>query len=81
VEAGADFRPTGDSCTLAQGWIQVVLGMAFAESSSGGRKCVSIELRELIFRMVAEDPTWGASRIHGELRMLGFDISEWTVLR
>jgi transposase InsO family protein len=31
--------------------------------------------------MVVENPTWGAPRIHGELRMLGFDISERTVLR
>jgi transposase InsO family protein len=31
--------------------------------------------------MVAENPIWGAPRIHGELRMLGFDISERTVLR
>ena len=46
-----------------------------------GRKSVNKELRELIFRMVAENPTWGAPRIHGELRMLGFDISERTVLR
>jgi transposase InsO family protein len=46
-----------------------------------GRRCVSKELRDLIFRMVAENPTWGAPRIHGELRMLGFDISERTVLR
>src|SRR5450631_1404797 len=46
-----------------------------------GRKCISKELRKLIFRMVAENPTWGAPRIHGELRMLGFDISERTVLR
>jgi transposase InsO family protein len=46
-----------------------------------GRRCVSKELRELIFRMVAENPTWGAPRIHGELKMLGFDISERTVLR
>ena len=44
-----------------------------------GRKCVSKELRELIFRMVGENPTWGAPRIHGELKMLGFDISERTV--
>jgi len=36
-----------------------------------GRKCVSRELRELIFRMVAENPTWGAPRIHGELKMPG----------
>jgi putative transposase len=38
-------------------------------------------LRELIFRMVSENSTWGAPRIHGELKMLGFDISERTVLR
>src|SRR5262249_43366559 len=36
---------------------------------------------ELIFRMVAENPTWGAPRIHGELLKLGFDISERTVSR
>ena len=46
-----------------------------------GRKPISRELRELIFRMVAENPTWGAPRIHGELKMFGFDISERTVLR
>jgi putative transposase len=46
-----------------------------------GRKGVSVELRELIFRMVTENPTWGSPRIHGELKMLGFDISERTVLR
>jgi transposase InsO family protein len=46
-----------------------------------GRKCVSKELRELVFRMVAENSTWGAPRIHGELKMLGFDLSERTVLR
>jgi transposase InsO family protein len=46
-----------------------------------GRRCVSRELRELIFRMVAENPTWGAPRVHGELRMLGFYISERPVLR
>jgi transposase InsO family protein len=45
------------------------------------RKPITKELRELIFRMVAENPTWGAPRIHGELKMLGYDISEQTVLR
>jgi hypothetical protein len=34
------------------------------------------EVRELIFQMVAENPTWGAPRIHGELLMHGFDLSE-----
>ena len=41
-----------------------------------GRKPINKDLRDLIFRMVAENPTWGAPRIHGELKMLGFDISE-----
>jgi putative transposase len=49
--------------------------------SRAGRRCVNRELRELIFRMVAENRTWGAPRIHGELKMLGFDLSERTVLR
>jgi putative transposase len=41
----------------------------------------AVELRQLIFRMVVKNPAWGAPRIHGELTMLGFDISERTVLR
>ena len=31
--------------------------------------------------MATENPTWGAPRIHGELRMLGFEVSERTVSR
>jgi len=31
--------------------------------------------------MMAENPTWGAPRIHGELLMLGFDVSERTISR
>jgi putative transposase len=47
----------------------------------GGRKRVSQEIRALIFRMVAENPTWVAPRIHGELLKLGFNVSETTVSR
>ena len=47
----------------------------------GGRKPVSKEIRALIFGMAAENPTWGAPRIHGELLKLGFDVSEPTVSR
>jgi len=35
----------------------------------------------MIFRMAAENPTWGAPRIHGELLKLGFKVSEPTVSR
>ena len=34
-----------------------------------GRRCVGRELCELIFRVVAENRTWGATRIHGELKI------------
>jgi putative transposase len=46
-----------------------------------GRRPAPKELRELIFRMVVENPTWGAPRIHGELRMLGFELSKRTISR
>src|SRR5260221_1544774 len=45
------------------------------------RRQTSKEGQELIFRMVVENPTWGAPRIHGELLMLGFDVSERTISR
>src|ERR1700736_4051276 len=46
-----------------------------------GRRQTSKEVQELIFRMVVENPTWGAPRIHGELLMLSFDVSERTISR
>jgi putative transposase len=46
-----------------------------------GRKKLSKDVRDLILQMVAENPSWGAPRIHGELLMLGFDVSERTISR
>ena len=46
-----------------------------------GRRPLTKHLRDLIQQMVAENPTWGAPRIHGELLMLGFDVSERSVSR
>jgi putative transposase len=46
-----------------------------------GRRPVSKEVRELIFKMVAENQTWRAPRIHGELVMLGYEVSERSVSR
>lgn len=47
----------------------------------GGRPRVSREVRGLITRMARENFLWGAPRIHGELRMLGFSVSQATVSR
>jgi hypothetical protein len=46
-----------------------------------GRQPTSKEIQELTFRLVVENSTWGAPRIHGELLMLGFDVSERTISR
>jgi transposase InsO family protein len=46
-----------------------------------GRPKIEAEVRALIHRMVDENSTWGAPRIHGELLKLGFDVSERTVSR
>jgi hypothetical protein len=47
----------------------------------GGRPRVSAEVRGLITQMARENFLWGAPRIHGELLMLGFEVSQATVSR
>jgi len=48
------------------------------QNPSNGRqkKGISKEVRDLIFRMVTENPTWGAPRIHGELALLRSSVRE-----
>jgi hypothetical protein len=47
--------------------------------SRAGRPKIDRDLRDLIRRMSQENPNWGASRIHGELLMLGFEVAQSTV--
>jgi hypothetical protein len=44
-----------------------------------GRPKIDRDLRDLIQRMSRENSFWGASWIHGELLMLGFEVSQSTV--
>jgi transposase InsO family protein len=46
-----------------------------------GRPCIPTEVRRLILEMASDNPLWRAPRIHGELQMLGIDVSERTVSR
>ncbi len=46
-----------------------------------GRPSTTADIRALIHRMAAENPAWGAPRIHGELQKLGLELSERTVSR
>jgi transposase InsO family protein len=47
----------------------------------GGRPRKDAEIRPLIRQMARDNVGWGAPRIHGELRQLGFVVSEATVSR
>jgi len=44
-----------------------------------GRPKIDRCLRDMIRRMNEENPLWDASRIHGELLMLGFEVAQSTV--
>jgi transposase InsO family protein len=50
-----------------------------SRQKGSGRPPVSPEIRDLILKMAAANPLWGAPRIHGELIKLGIKISERTV--
>ena len=46
-----------------------------------GRPQIDADLRALIRRMSADNPLWGAPRIHGELLKLGFEVAQSSVAK
>ena len=46
-----------------------------------GRPPVPLEVRDLIRRLSRENLLWGAPRVHGELRMLGIEVSQTAVAK
>jgi putative transposase len=49
-----------------------------------GRPRTRAEIRRLVLRLGAENPTWGYRRIHGELVQLGYQVAAstvWKILR
>jgi transposase InsO family protein len=63
------------------GWHRAGFRLFWRLRSRGGGRRIDSDVFEIIRRMARENPTWGAPRIHGELLMLGFEISERTVSR
>jgi transposase InsO family protein len=45
------------------------------------RPKIPVEVRSMIRRMSAENPLWGAPRIHGELLKLGIEVAQSTVAK
>jgi hypothetical protein len=75
-------RPhAGNRCPMALRRISLVLVGDFEAQQAHRQKTDIEEVRDLIFQMVAENPSWGAPRIHGELLMLSFEVSERTISR
>ena len=52
-----------------------------SKSKDFGRPNIPFEVIELIRKISLENPLWGAPRIHGELIMLGIDVSQSTVAK
>jgi putative transposase len=63
------------------GWHRAGFRMYWRWRSSprAGRPKITCEIRRLIRRMAEENAGWGASRSHGEMLKLGFEVSERTV--
>jgi hypothetical protein len=72
LEAVAHLDHPGNSRPFAQTWFPLYWKLVSKASGPIGRRPVSQEVHGLIFRMVADNPTWGPPRIHGELRIGGF---------
>ena len=50
-----------------------------ARLDHGGGDVFRGDAGALIRRISAENPLWGAPRIHGELLKLGFEVAQWSV--
>ena len=52
-----------------------------SRSRRGGRLSIPQDVRDLIRRISQDNPLWGAPRVHGELLMLGIEVSQATVAK
>jgi putative transposase len=52
-----------------------------SRTGKAGRPKIDAEIRKLIRSMCRENHSWGAPRIHSELELLGYDVSETTVAK
>ncbi len=73
-------RQAGNGNRMASKRVSTVLERK-SRAGQPGRPKVSREVRELIRKMSAANPLWGAPRIHGELLKLGIKISQTTVAK
>jgi putative transposase len=51
----------------------------YIHGKRNGRPLTSQEIETLILRMIHDNPSWGYDRLEGELRKLGYVISDQTI--
>ena len=62
-------------------WLRCLIKREWTYPSQPGRPGTSQEIRDLVLRLAREDPAWGYRRVHGELTLLGHQVSEAAVRR
>jgi hypothetical protein len=81
LETGLGCGHTRNRGALTPRRISTLLDVALAASGSDRQEVCQQGSAGTHFPNARREPTWGAPRIHGELQMLGFDLSERTVSR
>jgi hypothetical protein len=76
VNAGSEASPS-PAMARSTSWKPPILALEIAKE---GRPKIDRGLRDLTRRMSRENPKWGASRIHGELLMLGFEVAQGDII-
>jgi hypothetical protein len=62
-------------------WHRQLIARKWTYFRTGCRRGVLLEIRQLVVRMAAENPTWGYTRIQGALKNVGHRVGRSTIRR
>jgi transposase InsO family protein len=62
-------------------WHRQLIAQKWTYARKAGRRDVLFEIRQLVVRMAAENPTWGYTRIQGALKNVGHRVGRSTIRR